>query len=462
MNLNVLIMLLIPNITANVVVLSITFALMNIKVPFRKTILCGFFSTLLYAIPIAITSIIMQAYPLTSRLWIYRLFVSLNPLSGLVLYFIIKKVFRFSSTRSSVVMSNHLLIDYLFCFVYLLFRDSCALILDETVQPDGFFYLDHICVVAILMLRFAVFFIVQARLNKTRNYIKIPPNYVDKNTAFEVFKTFLAVCIIYTTFVLMRIFLFPDATTPLSFTAAFVYVLLIINVILYLSYTTSKLRHRLLDWEMQATGTYISSLLHTNQEFQAIKHDFYNLLQGYGGYLSIKNYKGLEEYHKKLFTTTKQVGDFLSIIEVLQPRIAMYNLLGSVVEKANKANVSFSVNQVCDPTNIVLKDADLCKVLGILLENALEEAQLSKEKQINISFHQEDEKGIILAISNTTQGDIHTEKIFKDGYTTKPDHLGMGLGCVLAILDTYENCSLHINYHDNQFVAFLILNTEKL
>lgn len=457
--LSILFGLIIPVTIAHILVLSIIFELMDIKVLFKKKLLCSFLSMLLYAFPIIALTIVLE--PLVARLWIYRLFVTFNPLSGLLFYFIAKRIFNFSPTRASIVMSSHLMFDYLFRLIYLLLRDICTSFLDITVHTNGFFPLDYVFLTLCIILRIVLLLTLRAYLKKSRNYIKLPPNYVDQNVNFSVFKTFFAVSIIYVIFVLARTMLLSDVSSPITVSTAFVYSFLIANIVLYLFYTTSKLRGHLLEWEMQATGTYISSLLHTNQEFRAIKHDFNNILQGYGGYLSIKDYDGLEKYHKKLFATTKQAGQFLNVIEVLRPRIAVYSLLEKVLENAKKAKVSFSVNQICDVTDIVLDDADLCRVLSIVLDNAIEEAALSKDRQINLSFEQKDDRTIILAISNTTRGDVNTDKIFIDGYTTKSGHSGTGLSYILPILDTYEGCSLRANYHDNQFAMLIMLNAAK-
>lgn len=445
---------------AHILLLRIIFTLMDINVPLKKTLLSGLCSTALYIIPIILVNILIKD-PLAARLWVYRLFIAVNPVSGVIFYFIIKKIFKFSPTRSSIIMHNQLLMEYLFCLFYLSLNDVLAHIFKVDVTEGGFFAGDYISLSARIVFMFILLLVLKAHLKKSRRYIIVPPNYSDKNVTKNVFKTFMAICIIYAVIVIFRTYLFPDIITPINVSTGFVYMLLFTNILLYLFNTTAQLRNRVLDWEMQATGTYISSLLHTNKEFRAIKHDFYNVLQGYGGYLSIKDYDGLEKYHNRLFSATKQAGDFLSIIDILRSRIAVYSLLETMAEKSKKAGVAFSINFICDVADIVLDDVDLCRVLGIVIDNAIEEAERSNDKQVNLSFERKDENTIILVISNTTKGYVDTDRIFKEGYTTKNDHSGIGLPQVLHILNNYEHCFIRVNYHDNQFTVFLILNADK-
>lgn len=455
----ILLFLFISNIISHILLLSISFAFMDLKPPFRKVFQCGFLSMLLYVVPI-IAADIFAGDPLIGRVWVYRFFITINPLSALALYFFIKPILGFSPTRSSIIMYHQLLLDYLFCLVYLLSSETFTSISNITIRPDGFFPLDYVFAILRIIIQFILLLIVKARLKKSRRYLSIPPNYIDKNVTRTVLQTFFVICTIYIVIALFRTFFFSTPTTSISACSAFIYALLIIDILLYLSYMTSQFRNRFLNWEIQATGTSVSSLLHTNQEFRAIKHDFYNVLQGYGGYLAIQDYEGLSRYHKKLFSATKEAGDSLNIIEVLRSRIAVYSLLESMAKKAKKSGVSFSIHQICEVTNIVLDDIDLCRVLGILLDNSIEEAELSKGGQVNISFEQRDKNSILIVISNTTNGEVNTKDIFKEGYTTKLNHSGIGLPQVMNILNLYEHCSLRINYHGKQFTIFLILNTD--
>lgn len=443
----------------HVLLLSILFIWMDLKVLARKTILFGLFSMLIEIIPIIAVNLIVPI-PFAARIWVYKLCMYMNPLYFLLYYLIVKHGFHLSPTRSLIIMHYRIIMNYTITTFFLFLNDLFCWLFDIQSEPDKFFPPDYLSYLIILGMCFAIWYKLKMTLKESKKYLIIPPNYLDTKNNKNLAKIFFHSCFIFTILIFFRLNWVSEISNPINITSAIIYFLLISGMLFYLLDSTSQLRNKLLTWEMQAMGTYLSSLLHTNHEFRAIKHDFYNVLQGYGGYLEIQDYEGLSKYHQKLFATTKQAGDFLSIIEILRSRIAVYSLLEAMAEKAKKSGVMFSIHQICDVTDIVLDDLDLCRVLGIVLDNAIEESQLSKDKQVNISFERKDEDSIMLVISNTTKDDVNTEEIFKEGYTTKANHSGIGLSQVIHILNTYEHCLLRVNYYDKQFTIFLILSSD--
>lgn len=444
----------------HVLMLNIMFVWMDVKVPAVKTIFFGLCGMVMEILPIIITNIIIPV-PLEARLWVYRLFVYTNPIYGLLYYFIFRRGFKFSHTRSVIIVHYQILISYTITTFFMFLNDFFCRVLKIQTESDKFIPPDYLSFFIIIGVWFAVWYGIKVSLRKNRRHLIIPPNYADEKNSKNVVKISILACLIYLAMVFFRINWISAISNPLTISTGIIYFLLISGLLCYLLGSISQLQSNLLEWEMQATGTYISSLLHTNQEFRAMKHDFYNILQGCGGYLSIKDYEGLQRYYNKLFATTKQAGEFLNLIEVLRSRIAVYSLIETMSKKANKAGVTFSINLVCDVTDVVLDDIDLCRVLGIVLDNAIEGAKLSKDKQINISFERKDESTVVLVISNTTKDDVQIDVILKEGYTTKVNHSGIGLPQLLHILNTYEHCSHQVSYHDYQFTIFLILNAGK-
>ena len=75
---------------------------------------------------------------------------------------------------------------------------------------------------------------------------------------------------------------------------------------------------------------------------------------------------------------------------------------------------------------------NITKVLGVLLDNAIEASKKSKEKNVVISVTK-DNKEVTFSISNTYKGKIEIEKI-GTGYTTKGNGHGYGLRLVNDII----------------------------
>lgn len=76
---------------------------------------------------------------------------------------------------------------------------------------------------------------------------------------------------------------------------------------------------------------------------------------------------------------------------------------------------------------------DICQIIGVFLDNAIEEVKKLKEKYVNIEMYIED-NSLIIAISNNYNGKIELNKFDKLGYTSKGNGHGYGLTLVNEII----------------------------
>lgn len=90
--------------------------------------------------------------------------------------------------------------------------------------------------------------------------------------------------------------------------------------------------------------------------------------------------------------------------------------------KENDVDVDLIISR--DIKDLYLSDipdelaVEVCKIIGVYLDNALEEVSKYEEKIINIEFYAE-KKTLCIAISNNFEGEIDFEKMDNPGYTTK-------------------------------------------
>ena len=83
----------------------------------------------------------------------------------------------------------------------------------------------------------------------------------------------------------------------------------------------------------------------------------------------------------------------------------------------------------------------LCKIVGVFLDNAIEESRKIDDKCIMISLYIDD-GDFVIEVSNRFEGILDIDKLDKSGYTTKGDGHGYGLSLVKKILsetDVFEN-----------------------
>lgn len=96
----------------------------------------------------------------------------------------------------------------------------------------------------------------------------------------------------------------------------------------------------------------------------------------------------------------------------------------------------------------------VCKILGILMDNAIEAATYTKEKQILIDIYLES-NDIIIYIENTFKGKVNIDEINKKGFSTKGKDRGIGLHVVSNLLKGNENISMEQSIENHRFVSKL-------
>jgi len=81
---------------------------------------------------------------------------------------------------------------------------------------------------------------------------------------------------------------------------------------------------------------------------------------------------------------------------------------------------------------------EICRVLGVYLDNAHEASKETKKKEVTIEILIDNNK-LLIIISNSYKGKIEIEKIDKEGYTTKGKNHGVGLSLVNDIIKSNKN-----------------------
>ena len=226
---------------------------------------------------------------------------------------------------------------------------------------------------------------------------------------------------------------------------------------LYSLYRTNKLESttQLLEEEKMYNKTL--NTLHDN--IRGFKHDFNNIVQAIGGYLSTNNIDGLKTYYKDLLEEC-QINNNLA---VLNPELvnnpAIYSLLADKLGKAEKDHIKLNYEVMTDLSNLNIKTYELTRILGILFDNALEAASKCDKKIVNVSFRADKNhrNRTLVIIQNTyTNKDVNVDRIFEKGYTSKTDgenhqNHGLGLWEVRKYLKKNINLDLYTTKNDMFF-----------
>lgn len=240
--------------------------------------------------------------------------------------------------------------------------------------------------------------------------------------------------------------------------------ILIISLFILLSYfslsifslfRTNKLEITTKQLEEEQLYNKTLNVLYDN--IRGFKHDFQNIMQSLGGYIGANNMDGLKNYYKDLLPDSLKINqlDILNPDTINNP--AVYSILTEKYYEADKLGINMNIEAFLNMQNINMKTYELTRILGILLDNAIDAAKKCEEKQINVIIRKDNKVNRqLFIIENTyTNKDVDTDKIFEKGYTSKSkdskNSHGLGLWEVRKILKRNNNLNLFTTKTDKYF-----------
>ena len=230
-------------------------------------------------------------------------------------------------------------------------------------------------------------------------------------------------------------------------------------------YTLSKItKLTLTTRELETAEAYNKSITALYDNVKGFKHDFDNIVSAIGGYVETNDMKGLKEYYHSLRDDCQKSNNIATLNPSIINNPAIYSILCSKYNKADSLGIKINLEFFVDLKNFNIKSYEFSRILGILLDNAIEAASECDEKLININFRTEFKRNRnVVIISNTYKNkSVNTEEIFEKGKSGKPNHSGLGLWEVRQYMNKNENLNLYTTKDDKYFTQQLeIYNNKK-
>ena len=160
---------------------------------------------------------------------------------------------------------------------------------------------------------------------------------------------------------------------------------------------------------------------------------------------------------KNYFNEFKKDCKLTNNLSIINPRIinnpGIYSLLNNKYFKATNLGISFEIEFFLNLNELDINMYQFSRILGILLDNAIEEAEKCSEKIVRISFIRENKNNrSVITIKNTySNKDVDIEKIFEKGLSGKENHSGIGLWEVKKYVTSSKNLDLYTNKDEKYF-----------
>ena len=282
--------------------------------------------------------------------------------------------------------------------------------------------------------------------------VEVFDNITTKNKIFIVTSIILCLIVIASQFYLG---LYYNETMPFLITLIAILGLVAYSVIsIYNLINVSKLE--LTKRELENANLTIHSLTILHDTVRSFKHDFDNIVNSIGGYVVTEDMEGLKKYYNQLLEDCQKTNNLYALSPNVINQPAIYHMLATKYYDADQKNVNISLNVFLDLNEIEqrMKIYDFTRILGILLDNAIDAATECDKKQINVTFRKEINKNdlILVIIQNTYKNkDVNTEEIYQKGVTSKENHSGLGLWKIRQILMRNNNLNLFTTKNNEFF-----------
>lgn len=257
----------------------------------------------------------------------------------------------------------------------------------------------------------------------------------------------LGISVIFINSYIISIYHFNFSTT--------VKVIMILSLLVYFVFSmysilrTNKLEQTAKDLETEKIYNKTLSILHDNIRY--FKHDFNNIVQVIGGYIDLNDMNGLNKYYQSLLKECKLNNN----LNLLNPQTinnpSIYSLLNNKYYQALQYGITMNFEIFSDLSTINFNIYEFTRILGILLDNAIEAANETTEKIIEIQFKSDSKKQLFIIENSCADNNISTTKIFEKGYSTKKNNSGIGLWKVHNILSKNTNIDLFTTVKNNKF-----------
>ena len=201
--------------------------------------------------------------------------------------------------------------------------------------------------------------------------------------------------------------------------------------------------------ELEFLRRYTESLEHFYSEYRVFKHDYKNILSTLFYYADNKETEELKKYLSEkimpsgeLLVSPQAVIARLQFIKIASVKSILYfKIIMALNHKITPLlELSEPLLKVCMP------EPDLSRVLGILLDNSIEAASLTPEKELSISIVVT-EQSVLFTITNSCPPlSIPVSRLYEKGYTTKQAHEGLGLYILQRIISPLPNVFYTVQY----------------
>lgn len=208
---------------------------------------------------------------------------------------------------------------------------------------------------------------------------------------------------------------------------------------------------------LQQQNSYIKTLEGLQQDMRRFRHDYKNMMSGMYIHAKEGNMEAIQDFISDMaMDFDSQVGGQIRRITQLGNihMIEVKGLLLNKMEEMQKEKINCEIEVLRPFYKTRLRSTDLCRCLGILIDNAIDEVRGKEDPQVHIMISSQEDY-TTFRVKNLLYSVVDFHKIWQYGYSTRGTDRGMGLASYKKILEGYEDIIPLAAVQDGYFIQEL-------
>ena len=207
-------------------------------------------------------------------------------------------------------------------------------------------------------------------------------------------------------------------------------------------------------FEQKHLQTYTDEIVTLYNEIRGFRHDYTGMLVSLRMAIESKDLQEIDRVYSEVLVKANQKlrSDKYTYFDLnnIEDSALRSLIAQSIVNaKTNDVEYTLEVKDIITPLSMEL--LDLVRVMSVLLNNAVEGAVESYQKQLEVAIIKLDLETLVVIQNSCKKRKVKSEDLFELGFSTKGRHRGLGLNNVKEILGKYDNVILETEIDNDVF-----------
>ena len=306
---------------------------------------------------------------------------------------------------------------------------------------------------------FVVLSLTYFTIKKIITYFHLEMTYFDKDYLYPFLKNILVA--FFTLHILLFISdivsTFPSLNSFGSILSSIVFVCLLLIFFSMNSHKVQIEKEIELEqkkFEQKHLQTYTDEIVTLYNEIRGFRHDYTGMLISLRMAIESKDLQEIDRVYSEVLVKANQKlrSDKYTYFDLnnIEDSALRSLIAQSIVNaKTNDVEYTLEVKDIITPLSMEL--LDLVRVMSVLLNNAVEGAVESYQKQLEVAIIKLDLETLVVIQNSCKKRKVKSEDLFELGFSTKGRHRGLGLNNVKEILGKYDNVILETEIDNDVF-----------